>query len=458
MKVIKVNMILGALINMTVFKQPLSVLLSFALLLGINFNSHAGIPFLSSDTPSLAPMLEETTPAIVSISVSGTQEVNQQQFFREFFRNPNQQAPERQFRGLGSGVIIDAKKGFVVTNHHVVDNADEITVKLTDGRELVATKLGADELSDIALLKIDAEDLTDIDLANSDELRVGDFVVAIGNPFGLSQTVTSGIVSALGRSGLNIGGYEDFIQTDAAINRGNSGGALVNLNGELIGINTAIFGPNGGNVGIGFAIPSNMMKSLIDQIAEFGEVRRGLLGILGNDVDAALAEAMNSKVNMGAFVREVVVDSAADAAGIEPGDIITEINGNNLNSFSELRAKVGSLVAGTEIELGIIRNGEKQTLAVTLGSAGIAQIESRDIHPALEGAELENDSMRVLVSSVEPRSPAARIGLREGDIILEINLNRITNLSDLQEQFDSSKDVFSMRIQRGNAQLYKVIR
>lgn len=427
-------------------------------LFGSNNHATAGIPFFSEDTPSLAPMLEEATPAIVSISVSGTQSVSPQQFYRDLFRNPGQSSPEREFRGLGSGVIIDAAKGYVVTNHHVVDNADQISVKLTDGREFIAKKLGADELSDIALLKIDADELVDIDLANSDKLRVGDFVVAIGNPFGLSQTVTSGIVSALGRSGLNIGGYEDFIQTDAAINRGNSGGALVNLKGELIGINTAIFGPNGGNVGIGFAIPSNMMKSLVDQIAEFGEVRRGLLGILGNNVDAGLAEAMNSDVNMGAFVREVVIDSAADNAGIQPGDIITQINGNSLASFNELRAKVGSLVAGTEVELTIIRNGNTQNISVVLGSAGVANVEAKDIHPALEGAEFENASSSVRVSSVEARSPSSRIGLREGDLILEVNRNTINNLTDLRDEFSRIKDVVSLKIQRGNAQLYILIR
>jgi Do/DeqQ family serine protease len=272
-------------------------------------SAQAALPFFSSEkelVPSLAPMLEKTTPGIVTISVEGTQVSRQQvpEMFRRFFGGNGEQLQERPFKGLGSGVIIDADKGYVVTNNHVVENADEITVKLNDGRELKAKKLGADEQSDIALLKIDPENLVSVPLADSDEVRVGDFVVAIGNPFGLSQTVTSGIVSALGRSGLNIGGYENFIQTDAAINRGNSGGALVSLRGELVGINTAIFGPNGGNVGIGFAIPSNMMKSLVDQIIEFGEVRRGLLGILGQDVDSGLAEAMNLDVSQGAFVSE----------------------------------------------------------------------------------------------------------------------------------------------------------
>jgi serine protease DegQ len=312
--------------------------------LGFTASTQAALPFFSDkkdEVPSLAPMLEEATPAVVSIAVEGTQTSTQRvpEMFRYFFGAPQEQVQERPFRGLGSGVIIDADKGYVVTNNHVVDNADEITVKLTDGREFKAKKLGSDEQSDIALLKIEPDDLKALPLADSDALRVGDFVVAIGNPFGLSQTVTSGIVSALGRSGLNIGGYEDFIQTDAAINRGNSGGALVNLHGELVGINTAIFGPNGGNVGIGFAIPANMMKSLIDQIAEFGEVRRGLLGILGSDIDAGLAEAMNAEVNIGAFVSEVQPDSAAEKGGLQAGDIITAINGRKLHSFQELRAK-----------------------------------------------------------------------------------------------------------------------
>ena len=284
--------------------------------MSVNLVANAALPFFSTDkgeVPSLAPMLDKATPAIVSISVEGTQVSRQRvpEMFRHFFGVTDEQIQERPFKGLGSGVIIDAKKGYVVTNNHVVDNADEIIVKLTDGREFTAKKLGADEQSDIALLKIEPDALSAMPLADSDELRVGDFVVAIGNPFGLNQTVTSGIVSALGRSGLNIGGYENFIQTDAAINRGNSGGALVSLRGELVGINTAIFGPNGGNVGIGFAIPSNMMKSLVDQIIKFGEVRRGLLGIVGSDIDSGLADAMNLDVNQGAFVSEVTPDSAA---------------------------------------------------------------------------------------------------------------------------------------------------
>lgn len=428
----------------------------------------SALPFFSSsddEVPSLAPMLEDATPAVVSIAVEGTQTSRQQvpEMFRYFFGAPNEQVQERPFRGLGSGVIIDAELGYVVTNNHVVENADNITVKLTDGREFEAKKLGADPQSDIALLQIDGEDLVALPLANSDALRVGDFVVAIGNPFGLSQTVTSGIVSALGRSGLNIGGYEDFIQTDAAINRGNSGGALVNLKGELIGINTAIFGPNGGNVGIGFAIPANMMKSLVDQIIEFGEVRRGLLGILGSNVDAALAEAMESEVNKGAFVSEVSPDSAAEKAGLQPGDIITGLNGRTLNSFEELRAKVASLGAGAEIELTIVRSGETMTKQVTLGDAGGTVASAEDIHPALEGATFANgqdaDGNRgVEVSELEARSPAARIGLRQNDVIVGVNRQRVTTINELTSIIERADGVIALNVKRGQSTLYLVIR
>lgn len=440
----------------------------FAGSLAIGFTAQAALPFFSSDkdeVPSLAPMLEEATPAIVSISVEGTQVSRQRvpEMFQHFFGAPNEQVQERPFRGLGSGVIIDAENGYVVTNNHVVDNADEITVKLTDGRELTAKKLGADEQSDIALLQIDSENLTSVPLANSDKLRVGDFVVAVGNPFGLSQTVTSGIVSALGRSGLNIGGYEDFIQTDAAINRGNSGGALVNLRGELVGINTAIFGPNGGNVGIGFAIPSNMMKSLVDQIIEFGEVRRGLLGILGQDVDAGLAEAMSLDVNKGAFVSEVSPDSAAEKGGIESGDIITHINGNQVGSFQELRAKIGSMGAGSEVELTLLRKGKSTKVDVVLGDATGTVVSAREIHPALEGGTLSNGQTErgnpgIEINEIESRSPAARIGLQDGDVIVGVNRTRVNTVAELGRQMEGVEGVIALNVQRGKSSLYLVIR
>ena len=436
--------------------------------MGFSVTANAALPFFSDkkdEVPSLAPMLEEATPAVVSIAVKGTQTSRQQvpEMFQYFFGAPQEQVQERPFRGLGSGVIIDAEKGYVVTNSHVVDNADEITVKLTDGREFTAKKLGADEQSDIALLKIDPDDLKAIPLADSDELRVGDFVVAIGNPFGLSQTVTSGIVSALGRSGLNIGGYEDFIQTDAAINRGNSGGALVDLHGRLVGINTAIFGPNGGNVGIGFAIPSNMMKSLADQIAEYGEVRRGLLGIVGSDIDAGLAEAMNANVNIGAFVSEVTPESAAEDAGIEAGDIITEVNGRKINSFLELRARISSMGAGAEVELTLLRKGEEVTVEVVLGDATQATVTAQQIHPALEGATLTNGADEagnagVVISDIERNRPAARIGLKPDDVIVGVDRKRTSSVSDFRNALDDASGVIALNVKRGNSTLYLVIR
>ena len=436
--------------------------------LGMSVSTQAALPFFGDskkEVPTLAPMLEEAMPAVVSIAVEGTQTSRQQvpEMFRYFFGGPSEQVQERPFRGLGSGVIIDAKKGYVVTNAHVVANADEITVKLTDGREFIAKKLGADEQSDIAILQIESDDLTALPLADSDEVRVGDFVVAIGNPFGLSQTVTSGIVSALGRSGLNIGGYEDFIQTDAAINRGNSGGALVNLHGELVGINTAIFGPNGGNVGIGFAIPANMMKSLVDQIVEYGEVRRGQLGIIGSNVDQGLAEAMNSEFNKGAFVSEVQPDSAAEKGGIQAGDIIIAVNGKDLTSFAELRAKIASMGAGAEVELTVIRKGERLKLDVVLDDAAKAEVVAKQIHPALGGATLVNGedaggNPGVEVSNVEENSPAARIGLQEGDVILSVGRGRVTNVAEFREILDGAKGVIALNVRRGNASLYVVIR
>lgn len=430
--------------------------------------ANAAIPFFSTDkddVPSLAPMLEKTTPAVVSIAVSGTQTSRQQvpEMFRYFFGGPQEQVKERPFRGLGSGVIIDAENGYVVTNNHVVDKADEITVKLTDGREFQAKKIGADPQSDIALLKIDPDNLTALNLANSDNLRVGDFVVAIGNPFGLSQTVTSGIVSALGRSGLNIGGYENFIQTDAAINRGNSGGALVNLRGELVGINTAIFGPNGGNVGIGFAIPSNMMNNLVSQLIEFGEVRRGLLGIIGDDVDAGLAEAMNSDVKKGAFISEVQPDSAAEQGGLQAGDIITELNGRTVSSFQELRAKISSMGAGAELEVTVIRKGDRMKFDIVLGTAPERELTAEEMLPALEGATFANGedskgNAGVRITGVEANSPAARIGLEEDDVIIAINRQRVSNIGDLSNVLDGAEGVIALTVRRGNATLYRVIR
>ncbi|MEZ8690970.1 Do family serine endopeptidase [Vibrio splendidus] len=414
--------------------------------------------------PSLAPMLEQVTPAVVSIAVEGKQVQRQQipeQF--QFFFGP-EQTRERPFRGLGSGVIIDAKKGHIVTNYHVINGADDIKVKLHDGREYDAELIGGDQMSDIALLKLEtAKNLTQIKVADSDKLRVGDFSVAIGNPFGLGQTVTSGIVSALGRSGLNLENFENFIQTDAAINSGNSGGALVNLNGELIGINTAILGPNGGNVGIGFAIPSNMMKNLTEQILDFGEVKRGMLGVQGGEVTSELAEALGYESSKGAFVSQIVPDSAADKAGLKAGDVIVSINGKRIDTFSELRAKVATLGAGKQIELGVVRDGKNMTFDVTLGESTNSKTQAEKLHEGLAGAELTNttdsdSTTGVKVSSVAQGSPAEAYQLLKDDIIIGVNRQPIKNLAEFRKILEKQPGVLALNIQRGDRTIYLVIR
>jgi serine protease Do/serine protease DegQ len=414
--------------------------------------------------PSLAPMLEKSTPAVVSIAVKGTHEIKQNvpdilRFFGKRNQSPNQ-AQQRPFRGLGSGVIIDAKEGYIITNNHVVEKADEIIITLKDGRQIEAKKLGSDADSDIALLQIDADDLTEIVIADSDELRVGDFAIAIGSPFGLGQTVTSGIVSALGRSGLNIENYEDFIQTDAAINSGNSGGALVNLRGELIGINTAILGPSGGNVGIGFAIPSNMMHNLAKQILEFGEVHRGVLGVAGRSVNSEIAKAMELETSQGGFVEQVMPDSAADEAGIEPGDVITKINGKLVRTFAELRGKIGTLGAGKKVKLTIVRNGDEQVLNVKLKQSQASNVAAANIHHMFDGAKLENkdNNNGVIIREVADNSPAQLVGLKPGDLITAINRTPINNIAELRNYLKDKKGVFALNIIRDNYSQYLMIR
>ena len=421
--------------------------------------SYAKMPIAvnGQQLPTLAPMLEKISPGVVSIQVSGSKEVRRRADPLEYFFGQQQpRSQKRQFSGLGSGVIIDADEGYVVTNNHVIQDAEKMVVTLEDGREFEATKIGTDTESDIALLQIDADDLTEIKLANSDNLRVGDFAVAIGNPFGLSHTVTSGIVSALGRSGLNIEGYEDFIQTDAAINQGNSGGALVNLNGELIGINTAILGASGGNVGIGFAIPSNMMKNL-----EHGEVRRGSLGISGRPLDAGLAKAQQLDVKQGAYVMQVMDDTAASKAGIKAGDVIVSINGGDISGFHELRSKIATLGEGREIKLGIYRDGKIKTVKVTLDGASGVTATGEELHPAFQGATLENvqknSNKGVEVTSVDPRSPSARVGLEEGDIIMQVNRQRVETIRDMNKIIENTKGNIVLGVQRGRESIFILI-
>ncbi|GAA5218886.1 DegQ family serine endoprotease [Corallincola platygyrae] len=415
--------------------------------------------------PSLAPMLERVTPAVVDISVSGTQVSKQRipDIYRYFFGAPQEQVQERPFRGLGSGVIIDADKGYIVTNHHVIDQADKIKVTLQDGRELEARVIGSDQESDIALLQVEEDGLIALPRAEASKLRVGDFVVAVGNPFGLGQTATSGIISALGRSNLNIGQYENFIQTDAAINSGNSGGALVNLNGELVGINTAIVAPNGGNVGIGFAIPIDMVNDLVNQFIEYGEVRRGVLGVSGGELTPDLAEAFGYETKHGAFVNQVFEGSAAEEAGLKAGDIIVSVDGQMIKSFGELRAKIATRGAGSQVKLGVIRDGDQVDFMVTLKQAEETRVQAQVLHPVFEGAVLRNstdeeDITGVVVEQVAARSPAARIGLKQGDVIIGLNKQATKDLKALRALIDEQPSVMALNVQRGNQRLYLVVR
>lgn len=449
-------------------KKMLSILaLSLGISLSLVSNSYASFPSIPTDNnaqqPSLAPMLETVLPSVVSIKVEGTAQMqnNMPEEFRRFFGYPDSQS--RAFSGLGSGVIIDAEKGYVVTNNHVIDNADKITVSLNDGHEYKAKLVGKDPQSDIALLKLeDAKKLTAIKLADSDKLRVGDYVVAIGNPFGIGQTVTSGIISALARTGLNMNGFENFIQTDASINQGNSGGALVNLNGELVGVNTAIIAPSGGNVGIGFAIPSNMVKSLTSQLIEYGEVKRGVLGIKGNELTSDIAKAFDLDIQKGAFVSEVLDDSAAKTAGIKSGDVIISMNGKPVDSFAELRAKIATTGAGRTVQLGLIRDGKKMSVDVKLKNSDESSTEAKSLHAALDGANLSNGEVKgqkgVLIESIAKNSPASRLSLQEGDLITGVNKERVNNIADLRKIIDSKPSAIALNIIRGNSRIYLILR
>ncbi|ADU68067.1 serine endoprotease DegP [Pantoea sp. At-9b] len=442
----------------------------------------------SQQLPSLAPMLEKVMPSVVSISVEGSTTVKtprMPQQFQQFFGDnspfcqdgsPFQSSPmcqggggdnsgggdntqQEKFRALGSGVVINADKGYVVTNNHVVENATKIQVQLSDGRRYDAKVIGKDPQSDIALIQLqDAKNLTAIKIADSDNLRVGDYTVAIGNPYGLGETVTSGIVSALGRSGLNVENYENFIQTDAAINRGNSGGALVNLNGELIGINTAILAPDGGNIGIGFAIPSNMVKNLSAQMVEYGQVKRGELGIMGTELNSELAKAMKVDAQRGAFVSQVLPNSAAAKAGIKAGDVVVSMNGKPLTSFAALRAEVGSLPVGTKLQLGLLRDGKPVSVTVELQQSTQEKVQSATIYTGIEGADLSNVDSNgqkgVRVDSVKAGSAAARIGLKKGDVILGVNQQAVANLGELRKILDTKPSVLALNVQRGDSSLY----
>lgn len=414
--------------------------------ISITFAEAQPLPLRSGrGVPTLAPLVQEITRTVVNIAVVSKQPMNlnplfRDPFFRDFFNLPDLAEPEPRL-SAGSGVIVDAEKGYVLTNNHVVENGIEISVTLTDRRQFEAQVIGVDPATDIALLKIDADNLSALPFGNSDELQVGDYVVAVGNPFGLGQTVTSGIVSALGRSGINPEGYEDFIQTDASINPGNSGGALVTLSGELVGINTAIIAPGGGNVGIGFAVPINMARSVMDQLIEFGEVHRGRLGVVVQDLTPDLAQALQIDTARGAIVSQVDPNSPAEDAGIQVGDVIVAVDGIPVEKSTDLRNRVGLMQPGRTLAITALRNGQEVELSATIGMPTNDQRGEIPTEPGfLEGAQLAElgpgmpgygEVTGIAVTSVQPNSPAARAGLRSGDVIVGVNNRAVRTVAEL---------------------------
>jgi Do/DeqQ family serine protease len=419
--------------------------------------------------PSLAPMLERVTPAVVNISTVSVVRAEdhpllRDPFFRWFFELPRDKR-ERRNQSLGSGVIVDAKQGHVLTNHHVIEQADEIYVTLNDGRELKAELLGSDPETDVAVLEIPARDLTAIQMTDSNRLRVGDFVVAIGNPFGLSQTVTSGIISALGRSGLGIEGYENFIQTDASINPGNSGGPLVDLRGELVGINTAILAPSGGNVGIGFAIPVNMAKAIKRQIVEHGGVQRGTFGVIAQNLTPDLARALKApKGTRGAVVSEVKPDSAAELAGLRAGDLIVRVNDHPIRSATELNTQFALMRVGERVALEVIRSGRSRRLDARIADPFEHFVDGARVHRRFRGARLGEvvdksglgTNPGIAVGPVQEDSNAWKSGLREGDVMFQVNRIRVGTLDQLR---DATEDGISrIRLRRGDRLLTLVAR
>jgi len=421
--------------------------------------------------PSLAPMLDQVTPAVVNIATEGRIQVRlnplfSDPFFRRFFNVPDQHIV-RKTQSLGSGVIVDAKRGLVLTNNHVIANAVQITVTLRDGRQLEAELVGTDPETDVAVIKIPAENLVDIKPADSDALRVGDFVAAIGNPFGIGQTVSSGIIGGLNRSGLGIEEYENFIQTDAAINPGNSGGALVNLRGELVGINTAIFSQSGGNIGIGFAIPINLAMQVAEQLLKDGKVQRGFLGVSAQDLTPALIEAFGLKQNKGAVITSVDDSSPAAKAGLQPGDILIKINGRDVKNAGDVRNRFGLLTIGEQVIFDILRAGKSKKITMTVTAAKEEISSPVVINKRLEGVtinELASDHRYfgkvegIYVVNVQRGSPAWRSGLRKGDVITSVNRQTVKDVQMFLKQVSGKEEPLLLRILRGNAAAFIVIK
>jgi len=443
-----------------------------ALWLAAVTSATAALPAALAPAPSLslAPMIKRASPAVVNIATRGTTTESGPQnplaedpFFRRFFGTPPDLGPRgHAFQSAGSGVIFDAQAGYILTNAHVVENASAITVTLQDGRDVEAEIMGRDEPSDVAVLKVKANGLTQIPMGDSRKLEVGDFVVAIGNPFGLQHTVTFGIISGLSRSGISPDGFEDYIQTDASINPGNSGGALVNLKGELIGINSTILSKSGGNIGIGFAIPINMVKNVSDQLLKFGAVKRGVLGVNIYTLTADIARSLGLANVHGALVSEVVDGSAADKAGVRTGDVITAVNGQSVKSNAELRNVIGLLRVGDKVDIGLVREGNPKHVTAVIAAiatppAAVAtptHAEAAAVPHGLDGAGMADapEHGGVLVQSVDPASPAALQGLRANDIIVRVNRDRVTNLEQLRAHTQSTASLV-IEVRRGKASL-----
>ncbi len=420
--------------------------------------------------PTLAPLVNEVTPAVVNISVitRAPMENNplfRDPFFRRFFGLPDQQQQREQ--AAGSGVIVDAARGYVLTNNHVIKDAERMLVTLKDRRQFNAKLVGTDPGTDIAVLQIEASGLSALRIGDSDNLQVGDYVLAIGNPFGIGQTVTSGIISALGRSGLNIEGYEDFIQTDASINPGNSGGALVNLRGELIGINTAIIGPSGGNVGIGFAVPSSMARAVMNQIIRHGEVRRGRLGIEMADLTQEIAKKLGVNSLEGALITVVQAASPAEKSGMRQGDVVTALNGRAIRNATELRARLGLTAIGDEVEMRINRGGAARTVRTQIAPPDVSTGDGQAIPqlPGMRVIEIQRGSPLfqrlqgggLVVSAVEQNSAAWVAGFRPGDIIYAVNRRRMQTAAELQAALRGAQS-YTVGLLRGDFNLTIMLR